>query len=63
MNDALAMYFADVILARACMAPGAQRRGSRSRMGCIASTMTHATDGSGPAQDALNEHATEDVVF
>src|ERR1700746_1760219 len=30
VNDALAIYFADATLARACMAPGAQRRGSRS---------------------------------
>jgi hypothetical protein len=63
VNDAVAIYFADVTLARACMAPGAQRSGSKSRMGCIGSTMTDATDRSGPAQDALNEHATEDVVL
>ena len=63
VNDALAIYFADATLARACMAPGTQRRGSRSRMGGIGSTITDATDRSGPAQDALNEHATEDVVL
>jgi hypothetical protein len=31
-------------------------------MGYIGSTMTDATDRSGASQDALNEHATEDVV-
>jgi hypothetical protein len=51
VNDAVAIYFAD---------QGVHRR---SRMGCIGSTMTDATDRSGPAQDALNEHATEDVVL
>jgi hypothetical protein len=63
VNDALAVYFLDATIASAFLARWCAAQRSRLPMECIGSTMTDATDRSGPAQDALNEHATEDVVL
>jgi hypothetical protein len=60
VSDALAIYFADVTLARACMAP-AQRFEIEDGVYWVYGDGW--TDRSGPAQDAFNQHATEDVVL